>query len=327
MPGHEGERGSESPVDPFESGREPQLLQAGDVLMAEGERADWFAYVISGAAIVSRGSGPGTVTLGHAGPGSIVGELAMLTGRPRTATVTATAPSVVRIGDLTDFHTMLEQQGWVARIARVVAQRSASLAAPISLTGTDGGLLRLRPGLATDHDAFDAALSEMSSESIRSRFFSASRPPESVIRYLIDVDYIDHFAWVVLDPDADPAVATPVGTARYFRSRENPAEAEIALGMVDRIQGRGIGKRLLDTLAVTASVAGIETLTASVLRDNAAMRALLRRPSTRWTNDEPGVVRATARTDEFGTLLGRQERAAIEDVSASIIWSSVAVLL
>ena len=32
MPGHEGERGSESPVDPFESGHEPQLLQAGDVL-------------------------------------------------------------------------------------------------------------------------------------------------------------------------------------------------------------------------------------------------------------------------------------------------------
>lgn len=192
MAGHEGGRGSEATLDdPFESEREPLQVHPGSVLMAEGEQADWFAYMISGSAIVSRRS----------------------------------------------------------------------------------------------------------------------------------------VAWVVLDPDADPASAEPVGTARYFRSRGNPNEAEIALGMVDRVQGRGIGKRLLDTLAVTASVAGIETFTASVLRDNAAMRALLRRPGTRWTNDEPGVVRAFSRTDEFGTSLGPHERAAIEDVSASIVWSSVAVLL
>ncbi|MEP6625101.1 MAG: GNAT family N-acetyltransferase, partial [Acidimicrobiia bacterium] len=204
-------------------------------------------------------------------------------------------------------------------------RRLARLAEPIAVTLADGQPLKLRPGLSSDGSALAAGLAAMSRESLRRRFFSSGTPPENVVRYLLDVNYVDHFAWVAIDA-ADPEQAI-IGSARFVRSRSDAAYADLGIGLIDRVQGRGIGTLLIEALGVAAAAAGIDYFTADVLRENAPMRALLRRPSTHWVGSEPGVVHAVTAVSEYGTTLAPEVRDRLSAVASSIIWNSAAVLL
>jgi CRP-like cAMP-binding protein len=62
-------------------------FRTGDVLIAQGAVEDWLFVIIDGEVTVSRPDR--TVGLG---PGSVVGELAVLDPQPRNATVTAATP-------------------------------------------------------------------------------------------------------------------------------------------------------------------------------------------------------------------------------------------
>jgi CRP-like cAMP-binding protein len=64
---------------------ERRVFEEGDVVFAEGDEADGLYGVGSGEIVVERGGR----TLARLGPGEIVGELAVLDGAPRTATVRA----------------------------------------------------------------------------------------------------------------------------------------------------------------------------------------------------------------------------------------------
>ena len=66
-------------------------LHEGEVLCAEGDKADRWWIVVEGLADVTVG-GLYTATIG---PGESIGELALLDGEPRGATVTATTPMVL----------------------------------------------------------------------------------------------------------------------------------------------------------------------------------------------------------------------------------------
>jgi CRP-like cAMP-binding protein len=68
-------------------------VPAGTVLIREGDQADVFFVLLSGAAVVERGGEP----VACLEPEAIFGELALLTYQPRTATVTTTAPSRVLV--------------------------------------------------------------------------------------------------------------------------------------------------------------------------------------------------------------------------------------
>lgn len=61
------------------------VLDAGSTLMREGEPGDACWVVADGSLSVRRGRR----TVNHLGPGDVVGEMALLYGGPRTATVTA----------------------------------------------------------------------------------------------------------------------------------------------------------------------------------------------------------------------------------------------
>ncbi|HET9878162.1 MAG TPA: ATP-binding protein [Candidatus Limnocylindria bacterium] len=64
-------------------------LEAGEALLREGEPGDALYVVASGELEVVRGSGTDEVPLALVGPGSVQGEMALLEGRPRNATVRA----------------------------------------------------------------------------------------------------------------------------------------------------------------------------------------------------------------------------------------------
>ena len=76
--------------------RSEHSLAAGDLLFCEGDVAGCAYLVDSGRLQVSVKREGGSQVLAEIGPGSLIGEMALLDSGPRTATVTALEPSVVQ---------------------------------------------------------------------------------------------------------------------------------------------------------------------------------------------------------------------------------------
>lgn len=73
-----------------------QHLAGGDILMRQGERGDALFFVATGKLGVSVTDDDGRpVVIDHAAHGAVLGEMALLAGDRRSATVTATAPATV----------------------------------------------------------------------------------------------------------------------------------------------------------------------------------------------------------------------------------------
>jgi CRP-like cAMP-binding protein len=75
-----------------------QPMKTGSTLMAQGDAGDYLVILLAGDARVSMVAANGReIILDYVGPGAVLGEIALLDGKPRTATVTAlTAGKVVR---------------------------------------------------------------------------------------------------------------------------------------------------------------------------------------------------------------------------------------
>ena len=77
---------------------EPIRLGAGQAAVREGDAGDSLFLVVSGTLAVTTGNGAAAVEIGRLGPGDFFGEVSLLTGRPRTATVSAvTAAELLRL--------------------------------------------------------------------------------------------------------------------------------------------------------------------------------------------------------------------------------------
>ncbi len=153
----------------------------------------------------------------------------------------------------------------------------------------DGTRLFLRPVLPGDAERVGRGRVEFSPETLYRRFLSGGAPTHAQLTYLCEVDYTDHFVWVVTDGIDGPVVAD----ARFVRDADDPASAEIAVTVADAYQGCGIGTLLLGALAAAAQVDGIKRFHAMGLSDNAAVRALGDRFQARWECEEPGLVTTT----------------------------------
>lgn len=86
-------------------------IKAGKDLMVEGEPGREFLVVLEGAATVRRS---GRI-LAKVGPGDFLGELAVIAGVPRTATVTADTEMVVSVLNRREFGGLLDQQPKLAK--------------------------------------------------------------------------------------------------------------------------------------------------------------------------------------------------------------------
>jgi len=153
----------------------------------------------------------------------------------------------------------------------------------------DGSRALIRPIRATDKAALADGLDRLSPASRYRRFL---RPVTSLndreLRYLTEVDYTNHFAWVAVDPDGpgEPGL----GVARYVRDPKDPEIAEAAVAVVDDHQGIGLGTLLLQFLVASAIANGIATFRGWVLGDNVEILRPLERIGARRRADH-GVVR------------------------------------
>ena len=86
-------------------------IQPGFVLAREGAYGNEFFIVMSGTATVER---DGEV-IAEVGPGDFQGEMSLLDGGPRLATITAATPMTILVANHAEFNSLLETTPLVAR--------------------------------------------------------------------------------------------------------------------------------------------------------------------------------------------------------------------
>ena len=112
----------------------PRRALAGDWVIREGDEADDLFVILRGRLRVVAKSDEGERTLRTLGPGAAIGELALLTGAPRSASVQAVRDTTLLQLRRDRFVELMERDGrFAAAVARELAsqlQTSGGLAAP-----------------------------------------------------------------------------------------------------------------------------------------------------------------------------------------------------
>lgn len=270
---------------PLAASLQPLQARAGAVLMQQGEQAVSFLLISSGTAEVKHVGDGDVVTVEQVSAGTVVGEIALLRDIPRTATVTTTEPLTGWIGDTDAFARMVQVPGIMSRLVRTVRQRLAAFVTPIPFRVRDRTELLLRPVLPGDIERTAQGHVQFSRETLYKRFMSPRVPSPSLMDYLFEVDYVDHFVWVVTNKDG-----YPIADARYVRDEHEPTVAEIAFTVGDDYQGRGIGTFMFAALCIAARVAGIEKFSGRALSDNLPMRTIMDHYGAFWERDDVGIV-------------------------------------
>ena len=293
----------------------PVRAPAGEVLMRQGDKAVSFLIIASGEVEIRHTDDDGQTVVACLSEG-LIGEIALLRNAPRTATVIATAVVAGYLGYEAAFQRLLQIPGIAPQLVQTARQRLAAFLTPIPIETRDGTELMLRPVLPGDTQRVAQAHIMFSPETLYRRFLSVRTPTETVLTYLFEVDYVDHFVWVVTDGEDGPVVAD----ARFVRDHDDPTLAEIAFTVADAYQGRGIGTVLFAALVVAARIDGVTKFQARVLSDNLPARALLDRLDAPWMREEPGVVAATVEVPDPKTLPVKiKHLKEIQDVARQVI--------
>lgn len=273
---------------PLAAALTPVEAAPGAVLMRAGEVAESFLIIASGKVEVRHGERGPNPAVACVPAGLIVGEIALLRHAPRSATVVASAAVRGYVGRREAFHRLLEIPEIAERLVRTARQRLAEFISPIPIEARDGTELLLRPVLPGDIARVVANQARFSPETLYRRFLSVRAPNETLVRYLCEVDYVDHFVWVITDLDG-----SVIADGRFVRDHDDPTVAEIAFTVADEYQGRGLGTLLFGALCVAARADGVARFTATAFADNTAVRAILDGVGAQWEREDPGVVITT----------------------------------
>ncbi|HEX6127645.1 MAG TPA: cyclic nucleotide-binding domain-containing protein [Candidatus Limnocylindria bacterium] len=95
-------------------------VPAGKVLMRQGETGSDMMVLVRGSVAVERDGN----RLNTLGPGDFFGEIALVDGGPRTATITAEEPTTLLVITHRDFHSMMDEFPEVAaQVMNALANR------------------------------------------------------------------------------------------------------------------------------------------------------------------------------------------------------------
>lgn len=267
---------------------EPLRLAVGEVLMRQGDTSHFFAVIAEGSLTIRHEDDNGSTVELAVPAGEIVGEIALLKNQPRVASVTATTEVHGWRGDDAAFAELIQLPGVLQQLVRIARQRLAAFLAPLPVRMRDGAQLLLRPALPGDKEIAGKGHVAFSAETRYRRFMSFREPSRELMTYLFEVDYVDHFVWVLITADDDV-----VADARFVRDEAGASSAEVAFIVGDEYQGNGIGSFLMKALAIAAKVAGVEEFTARVLSENMSMRRILDAYGAVWEREDLGVVITT----------------------------------
>jgi RimJ/RimL family protein N-acetyltransferase len=136
----------------------------------------------------------------------------------------------------------------------------------------NGTSVVIRPIRPDDKALLVRGMAALSPRSARLRFLAPkNRFSLAELRYLTEVDHVDHYALVAVLAD-DPT--TMAGVGRWVRDREHPDAAEVAVVVGDCYQRQGLGTALGNALADGARALGIARFNAVMLPENTAAQRL-----------------------------------------------------
>jgi signal transduction histidine kinase len=115
---------SDATLETMLDGAEEVKLTTGETLVDEGDPAMSVFFIVDGSLEVYRMMGSQTVPLGARKSGDVVGEMGVLTGMPRNATMRASTPSIVlSITGAAFMSALHESPGALMVVVRIVTQR------------------------------------------------------------------------------------------------------------------------------------------------------------------------------------------------------------
>jgi GNAT superfamily N-acetyltransferase len=153
---------------------------------------------------------------------------------------------------------------------------------------TDGTEVLIRAIRPDDKALLVQGMHDLSPASRRARFLSAKpRLTTSELRYLTELDGLDHYALIAVRADDPSRLA---GVARFIRSKDDPEAAEVAVTVGDPLQGKGLGRTLGLRLADAARARGVRRFTAVMLADNVPAHRLFRAISLRLDTAHAGGI-------------------------------------
>lgn len=150
----------------------------------------------------------------------------------------------------------------------------------------DGRRVRIRDLRASDRARYRDAVAALSA---RSRYlrFAAPLPPQmtsSLVDRMMQFDGDRHVVHVALTADERRIV----GVARFVADAAQPDRGEVAIAVADEWQHAGLGAALLAGIIERARIAGLRTLTATTLIENAGAARLARSCGFRQTGTDSG---------------------------------------
>jgi acetyl coenzyme A synthetase (ADP forming)-like protein len=137
----------------------------------------------------------------------------------------------------------------------------------------DGTVAGVRRSTPDDRAAMRRFFHELSPESLRRRFFTASEPADTLVELLCDSSNEQRSVTLVAERTlAEDTRIIAVGS--YIATSAGAAEAAFAVD--DRLHGQGLATELLERLAVIAAGHGFRRFDATTLADNHAMLGVFR---------------------------------------------------
>lgn len=140
----------------------------------------------------------------------------------------------------------------------------------------DGARITLRMVRPDDKDELKRQFLRLSPSSRYRRFLTATPElSDEALRYLTEVDGIDHVAILATTDTLDLKAEVGLGIGRFVRLKDEPDVAEAAITVIDEAQQRGIGRVLLAALTEAALERRVRVFRAVVLAENAPIRRIL----------------------------------------------------
>lgn len=141
---------------------------------------------------------------------------------------------------------------------------------------SDDVLVGLRLVQAGDRERLRDGFANLSAASRQKRFFGGKHClSDAELRYLTELDHVDHFAIGAAELDDRGEEKEGVGIARFVRLPDDDACAEVAITVIDRMQGKGLGRNLLKRLVDAAVERDIKRFRFECLPNNQEIRKLV----------------------------------------------------
>ena len=151
----------------------------------------------------------------------------------------------------------------------------------------NGVAVEIRPIRPDDKALLAEGMRQLSERSAYRRFLSPkSSLSAAELRYLTEVDFRDHVAFVATRPGAPDVL---LGVGRWVRLPD-PEVAEIAFVVADDLQHHGLGTALGEALAQAARERGVKRFVATMLPDNLGAHRLFARLAQERETERNGTL-------------------------------------